>query len=199
VATLDPRVDAYIERSADFAKPILSRLREVVHAACPAVEESMKWSHPHFGYRGMLCGMAAFKGHAAFGFWKHTLVVGDAGKPSEAMGDLGRLTAVGDLPSKAVLTRWVRTAMELNEKGVKAVKKKTAPRKAIPTPKELTAALAKNAKARATFEAFSPSCRREYVEWIVEAKGADTKQRRLDTTIEWLGAGKKRNWKYENC
>ena len=199
MATRDPRIDAYIERAADFAKPILTRLRSVVHAACPEVEETLKWSHPNFGYRGLLCGMAAFKAHAVFGFWKHDLVVGDAGKPSEAMGDLGRLTKVADLPSKAVLTRWVKTALELNEKGVKAVKKKKTPRKPLPTPRELTAALTRSAKARATFEAMSPSHRREYVEWITEAKGADTKQRRLDTTVEWLAEGKSRNWKYENC
>lgn len=199
MATRDPRIDAYIAQAADFARPILIRLRDVVHAACPDVEETLKWSHPSFGYRGLLCGMAAFKAHAAFGFWKHALVVGDAGKPSEAMGDLGRLTSIADLPSKAVLVRWVRRAMTLNERGVTAVKKQSAPRPAIRTPKELTAALAKHPKARATFQAFSPSHRREYVEWIAEAKRPETKERRLATTIEWLADGKSRNWKYEGC
>ncbi len=193
----DPRVDAYVERAADFAKPILRHLREVVHAACPDAVETIKWGHPQFDYKGPFCGMAAFKAHAAFGFWKHALLVPDEAKAKEAYGTFGRLTAVGDLPSKAVLTRYVKQAMELNDQGIRVVRQKTGPRKPVRTPKELTAALATNPKARATWEAFSPSHRREYAAWISEAKGADTRQRRLDTTMAWLAEGKSRNWKYE--
>lgn len=199
MGTKDPRVDAYIEHAAEFARPILVRLRTIVHATCPAVVETLKWSHPSFDYRGMLCGMAAFKAHAAFGFWKHALVVGGAGKPADAMGDLGRLQSVADLPSKSVLARFIRTAMDLNDRGVKAVKKKTAPRKPVRMPRELVAALRMNPKARTTFEGFSPSHRREYVEWLAGAKRPETKARRLASTLASLARGKSLNSQYETC
>ena len=199
MGTKDPRVDAYIEHAAEFARPILVRLRTIVHATCPAVVETLKWSHPSFDYRGMLCGMAAFKAHAAFGFWKHALVVGGAGKPADAMGDLGRLQSVADLPSKSVLARFIRTAMDLNDRGVKAVKKKTAPRKPVRMPRELAAALRMNPKARTTFEGFSPSHRREYVEWLAGAKRPETRARRLASTLASLARGKSLNSQYETC
>lgn len=199
MGTRDPRVDAYVEEAADFARPILRHLREIVHAACPEAVETIKWGHPQFEYKGPFCGMAAFKAHAAFGFWKQSLVVPDEEKAKEAFGSFGRLTAVGDLPSKPVLVRYLKKAMDLNEKGIKAVRRKTGPKPPVRTPKELTAALAKDAKARATWDGFSPSHRREYAEWIAEAKGADTKQRRLETTMTWLREGKSRNWKYQRC
>jgi len=199
MGTKDPRVDAYIAASADFAKPILTHLRGVVHAACPEVEETMKWAFPHFMYEGMLCSMASFKQHCAFGFWKGALIVEQGGaKASGASGHFGRITAVSDLPSKAVLAGYVREAMRLNENGVKvpARAKKAGAKKALAVPDYFTAALAKNKRARATFEAFSPSHRREYVEWVAEAKGEATRQRRLETAIEWMAEGKSRNWKY---
>ncbi len=199
MGTRDPRVDAYVEEAAEFARPILRHLREIVHAACPEAVETIKWGHPQFEYKGPFCGMAAFKAHAAFGFWKQSLVVPDEEKAKEAFGSFGRLTAVGDLPSKPVLVRYLKKAMDLNEKGIKAVRRKTGPKPPVRTPKELTAALAKDAKARATWDGFSPSHRREYAEWIAEAKGADTKQRRLETTMTWLREGKSRNWKYQRC
>lgn len=200
MGTRDPRVDAYVESAADFAKPILEHLRAVVHAACPDAVETIKWGHPQFEYKGPFCGMAAFKAHAAFGFWKHALVVPeDDGRSKEAMGGFGRLTTVKDLPPKSKLVAYVKKAMELNDKGIKVVRSKTGPKKPVPVPKELSAALAKHPKARATWDAFSPSHRREYAAWIAEAKGADTKERRLATTLEWLAEGKKRNWKYEKC
>jgi len=196
----DPRVDAYVERAAEFARPILRHLREVVHGACPDVVETIKWGHPQFEYKGPFCGMAAFKAHAAFGFWKHALVVpDDGGKAKGGMWAFGRLTAVADLPSKAVLARYVKKAMGLNDEGIKVVRRKAGPKKPMRTPRELEAALAKHAKARATYEAFSPSHRREYAEWIGEAKRPETRQRRVDTAIEWLAEGKARNWKHERC
>ena len=195
----DPRVDAYIAKSADFAKPILVRIREVVHEACPDVEETLKWSMPAFMYHGILCGMAAFKEHAAFNLWKERLIV-DSESDREAMGQFGRLTKVSDLPSKKVLTGYLRKAMALNEAGEKApkIRKPGLPRKAIPSdpPPDLAAALKTNAKARATFDGFSPSHKREYVEWIVEAKREETRQRRVLQAIEMLAEGKTRHWKY---
>jgi uncharacterized protein YdeI (YjbR/CyaY-like superfamily) len=199
MGTRDPRIDAYIERSADFAKPILAHLRDVVHTACPQVEETLKWRSPAFLYRGMLCGMAAFKQHCAFGFWKHELVTGENGKSKEAMGSFGRITSVRDLPSKKILAGLVKKAMVLNEEGIEAPRTKRRPKPPLAVPDDLKTALRKNAKARATFEGFSPSHRREYMEWIVEAKRAETRQRRLATAVEWMAEGKGRNWKYENC
>ena len=197
MGTRDPRVDAYIARSAEFARPILSHLREIVHSACPEVEETLKWSAPHFMYRGMLAGMSAFKAHCAFGFWKGSLVTGgDGGVEAQAMGQFGRITSLDDLPPRRVIIGYVKQAMKLNEEGVKTPKRRKTPKPEPLMPAELAAALAKNAKARATFEAFSPSHQREYVEWIAEAKGEETRQRRLANALEWMAEGKARNWKY---
>jgi uncharacterized protein YdeI (YjbR/CyaY-like superfamily) len=197
----DARIDAYIARSADFARPILSHIREVVHRACPEVEEDMKWSSPHFMYRGMLCGMSAFKAHCAFGFWKGRLILDGKGqKAEEAMGQFGRITALGDLPSERVMAGYVKKAMKLNEEGVQVPgRADRKPRPEATVPKDLAAALRKNARARASFEGFSPSKRREYVEWITEAKTDATRERRLATAIEWMAEGKSRHWKYADC
>jgi len=195
----DPRIDTYIDKSADFAKPILTHLREVVHAACPEVEETLKWSSPSFEYKGLLCGMASFKQHCAFGFWKHELVTGEDRKSAEAMGSFGRITSLRDLPSKKVLSGYIKKAKELNEQGIKAPRTKAAPKGPLTVPDDLKAALRRNARARTTFEGFSTSHKRDYVEWIVEAKKDDTRKRRLSTALEWMAEGKTRNWKYENC
>lgn len=150
----DPRVDAYIANSADFARPILDRLREIVHEACPPVEETMKWSFPHFMYEGILCSMASFKEHCAFGFWKGSLIVGDGVR--DAMGHFGRITKISDLPSRKVMTGYIRQGMKLNEAGVKSpARYKPRVKTALVIPAELTKALQKNKKARATFEAFT--------------------------------------------
>jgi uncharacterized protein YdeI (YjbR/CyaY-like superfamily) len=198
MGTRDPRLDAYIARSADFAKPILAQIREVVHEACPEVEEAMKWSSPHFMYKGMLCGMASFKEHCAFGFWKGSLIVGGDSRNVEAMGQFGRITSVADLPPKKVLVGYIKDAMRLNDAGVKSPtrSKPKGQKKELAVPDDLSAALNRNKKAKATFDTFRPSYRNEYVEWITEAKGEDTRKRRLKTAIEWMAEGKPRNWKY---
>ena len=197
MATRDPRIDAYIAKSADFAKPILTYIRETVHAACPDVMETTKWSMPFFDYHGPLANMSAFKEHAAFGFWKGALVVGrSAGDDERAMGQFGRLTSVKDLPPKKELVALIKKAATLNEEGVK-VEKKKAPRPELPVPAELAAALAKNKKARANFEALPPSHKREYNEWIGEAKREETRAARVAQAIEWIAEGKSRNWKYQ--
>lgn len=195
----DPRVDAYIERQADFAKPILQHLRAAVHAACPECEEAIKWSSPTFMYRGeILASMAAFKAHATFGFWKGALVTGDTPAMTTAMGQFGRLTSLSDLPDKATLAALIAKAMALTDQGAKAPRNKHA-KPPIEVPVDLVAALEDNAAAKATFDNFPPSCRREYVEWITEAKRQETRLKRLAQTVEWLAEGRKRNWKYENC
>jgi uncharacterized protein YdeI (YjbR/CyaY-like superfamily) len=192
-------VDAYIAKSADFAQPILRYLREIVHETVPDIEETMKWSSPHFGYKGMMCGMAAFKQHCTFGFWKGSLVVGkDGGKGEEAMGQFGRITKLSDLPSKKVITGYVRLAARLNDEGVRVVRAKPK-KKPLVVPADLKAALKKDRKASATFANFSPSQKREYVEWITESKRKETRERRLNQAIEWMAQGKIRNWKYVDC
>jgi uncharacterized protein YdeI (YjbR/CyaY-like superfamily) len=190
----DPRIDAYIAKQRDFAKPILSYIREVVHEGCPDCEETLKWSMPTFLHHGILCGMAGFKEYAVMMFWKGTLIVGTGGKSLEAMGSLGRITRVEDLPPRKELLGYIKKAMELNEKGI--TRKKRAPKPEVAVPKDLAAALRKNKKAGATFDGFSPSHRREYVEWITEAKTEATRQRRLETATGWMAEGKSRNWKY---
>ena len=196
----DPRVDAYVEASADFAKPILTRIREAVHTACPDAEETMKWNWPHFTYKGILCGMAAFKGHCSLNFWKGEDVLGPGVASDGAMGQFGRITSVKDLPSKKVLMGYVRKAKALNEAGTPGpINRRTKPKGEPEIPEDLKDALAKHRKAKATFEGFSPGHRREYAEWITEAKRPETRAKRLATALEWLGEGKKRNWKYEKC
>jgi uncharacterized protein YdeI (YjbR/CyaY-like superfamily) len=189
----DSRIDAYIAKAAPFAQPILTRLRETVHEACPDVEEGLKWSSPHFGYRGMLCGMAAFKEHCSFGFWKNELVIPNAER--NGMGHFGKLTRVADLPPKKLLTGYIKKAMEVNEQGLK-VERSAPSKRRVTVPQVLQRALKRNRAARTSFERFSPSHQREYVEWISEAKTDATRQRRLATAIEWMAEGKPRNWKY---
>jgi uncharacterized protein YdeI (YjbR/CyaY-like superfamily) len=200
MAEKNPKVDAYIAKSAEFARPILVHLREVVHAACPDVEEAMKWSFPNFMYKGMLCSMAAFKEHCAFGFWKGSLVVANDPAGEKAMGHFGRITSLSDLPSKKVLTEYIKKAMKLNDDGVKspARQKPKTPRELV-VPDDLQAALRSNLAASKTFDAFSPGKKREYVDWLNEAKTDATRTRRLATAIEWMAEGKSRNWKYMNC
>ena len=191
-------MDAYIAKAASFAQPILEALRDTVHASCPGVEEQIKWGMPSFVFGdGILCSMAAFKQHVTFGYWKHALVMGE-GAERDGMGSYGRMHAPKDLPTKARLRADLKKAIALNVEGTK-VAKVARPRPAASVPEDLAAALARNAAARKTFEAFPPGQRREYIEWIVEAKRADTRARRLLQAIEWLAEGKRRNWKYENC
>jgi uncharacterized protein YdeI (YjbR/CyaY-like superfamily) len=196
MGTRDRRVDAYIGKSAEFARPILARLREDVHASCPGVVETIKWGMPAFDYEGLLCGLAAFKRHCTFGFWKHALVVGDDPKAEEAMGSFGRITSVADLPPRSVFRRYVRKAMRLNEQGVKLPREKARRKRPIPMHPAMKQALAANRKAATTFDAFPPSHRREYLEWIAEAKQEATRARRIAQAVEWLAEGKPRNWKY---
>lgn len=201
MGTRDPRIDAYIDKAADFAKPILSHLRELVHTGCPEVEETIKWSFPNFDYKGILCSMASFKQHCAFGFWKGSLLAEKhpelAVAEDPAMGQLGRITALSDLPDDETLLLYIREAAALNDQGVKApARPKPKKDRELEIPDDLTAALRENPQALATFERFSPSNKREYVEWVTEAKSEETRKRRLDQAVEWMAEGKVRNWKY---
>jgi hypothetical protein len=196
----NPAVDVYIAKSADFARPILMRLRALMHKACPTVEETIKWGVPHFEYKGVFAGMAAFKQHAAFGFWKRRLMKDPAGFFSKGESGMGgrKIRSLDELPSDTVLLGYIREAVALNEQGAK-VPRSTRKKPPVRVPAYLAAALKRNAKARRTFGNFSASQRREYVEWLTDAKQEATRERRLASAIEWMAEGKARNWKYQNC
>jgi uncharacterized protein YdeI (YjbR/CyaY-like superfamily) len=196
----DPRIDAYIDVQAEFAKPILGRLREAVHAACPEAEETLKWSMPSFLYRGrILASMAAFKAHATFGFWRGKEVVGQTGAERMAMGQFGRLASIADLPPPETLDQLIRRAMAVAEQSSRPLPAKASPKADLAVPDDLRAELAGNSAAATTFDAFPPSARRDYIEWLVEAKRPETRARRLKQAVEWLAEGKRRHWKYEKC
>jgi uncharacterized protein YdeI (YjbR/CyaY-like superfamily) len=195
----DKRVDMYIKKSAEFSRPILEHLRDLVHASVPEVEETIKWGFPNFEFRGPLCSMAAFKQHSAFSFWKASLM-SDPRKlftKSDSMGHLGRLLSVRDLPSDKILKAYIAEAAALNRDGIKIKKPKSKPKPPIRVPADVKSALKRNRKALATFTKFSASHKREYLEWITEAKTEETREKRLATAIEWMAEGKSRNWKYK--
>jgi hypothetical protein len=206
MGTKDPRVDAYIAKSADFAKPILSHLRKLIHDNCPTVEETMKWSFPHFTYKSpgarasrVLCSMASFKQHCAFGFWyTGGGTLSGEPKPAEGMGSYGKITNPADLPKDKELIRQIKEAVKLHDSGVKpAARPRPTEKKELQIPDYFVAALKKSKKAMATFEQFNYSNKKDYVEWITEAKSDDTRKKRLGTAVEWMSEGKSRNWKYE--
>jgi hypothetical protein len=199
--SIDPRIDAYIARAPVFARPVLRRLRALVRRACPGAAETIKWGFPHFEYQGILCSMAAFQRHCAFGFWKGRLLADASGalaSSGDAMGHLGRITGLEDLPSDAVLIRLIRQAARLNEDGVSAPR---APRKPAAAPLRIPApfreALRKNPAAAAAFRSLPPSHRKEYIAWIAEAKRPETKEKRIATSVQWLALGRSLNWRYE--
>jgi uncharacterized protein YdeI (YjbR/CyaY-like superfamily) len=201
----DKRIDAYIAKAQPFAQPILKHIRELVHKACPDTEETMKWSFPHFDYKGsMMCSMAAFKQHMAFGFWKASIMKDPDKiltiKDREAMGHLGQIKSKADLPQHKIMIKYIKEAARLNDEGIN-VPSKTKPKekKELVVPAYITKAFSKNKKALKTFEEFSYSHKKEYVEWITEAKTDETREKRISTAIEWLAEGKNRNWKYAKC
>ena len=195
----DPRIDAYIARQANFARPILDHLRAAIHAVCTEAEEALKWGMPAFMYKGeILASMAAFKAHATFGFWRGNQVMGDGAQKLDAMGQFGRLRSIADLPEPDTLKELIEKAMSLTDTGVKPVRNK-APKDDFSVPEDLETALRGNSAASAGFVAFPPSCRREYVEWVTEAKRPETRAKRIAQAVEWIAEGKKRNWKYEKC
>jgi uncharacterized protein YdeI (YjbR/CyaY-like superfamily) len=196
-----PEVDAYIAKAAPFAQPILEKIRDAFHAASPEVTEVMKWSAPFFDYKGMLGNMAAFKNHVSWGFWKAQLmkdphgILSATGEGGSMFG--GKASSVKDLPSKKVMLEYIKEAMRLNDEGVK-IKRGPSARSATPleVPADLSAALEKDKRAKSAFEAFSPSQKREYVEWLNDARQDATRAKRLATAVEWMAEGKPRNWKY---
>lgn len=194
----DPRVDAYIEKKADFARPILTHLRDLIHARVPDVGEDIKWSMPFFTYKGeLLANMAAFKAHAAFGFWNRQEL--KTGQEGDAMGQYGRIISRETIPDDAILIDALDKAVAMIDAGAKPKRAVKAPKPEAAVPAELAEALANDAEASAKWDAFPPGCRREYCEWIAGAKRDETRAKRVATTIEQTRDGKKMNWKYENC
>jgi len=200
MAKKDPRIDAYIAEAAPFAQPILRHVRKLVHAACPEVQETMKWRIPHFDYHGIMLGMAAFKEHCSIGFWKGELILGKRAGSDGGMGHFGKITSLKDLPSDKQFVEYVRKAAALNKQGIKKpadLKPKSA-RPELTIPEYFRTALRKNKKATATFAGFSYTNKKEYLDWLSEAKREETRAKRLKNTIDWLAEGKPRNWKYLN-
>jgi hypothetical protein len=195
-------VDAYIAKARPFARPVLKRLRTLVHCACPAVQETLKWGFPHFDYKGMFCSTAAFKEHATFGFWKGALL-SKRGTPlgrstERAMGQFGRIRSIEDLPADRTMLLLIRRAAGLNDSGLKNPVRTPAARKARPrVPADFRAALSKNTRAMTAYREFSPGHQREYIAWITGAKRTDTRKRRIAIAVTWIAAGRTQNWKYE--
>ena len=196
------QVDDYIAQAAPFARPILRHLRQLIHRGCPEAEESIRWNHASFSYRGKLfAGLGTFKAHATFGFWHRDMekILAQAGlHTDDAAGLLGRLTSLNDLPNDRTMLRFIKAAVALQDSGkpARAVRKS---KPELPVPPLLADALRQNRRAAAAWEKFPPGAKRDYIEWITEAKRDETREQRLLTTIEWVGEGKRRNWKYEKC
>jgi uncharacterized protein YdeI (YjbR/CyaY-like superfamily) len=199
MATTDPRIDAYIDAAADFSKPILRQLRTAVHDGCPGAVETIKWGFPHFMHGGgILCYMAAFKQHCSFGF-RDPKQSGVAGGSQSATDQFGRIKSLQDLPAADALRAAVARAVAAIDRGGKVAAPRRAAKPAAETPADLQAALQAVPAALACFERFAPGQRREYVEWISEAKRAETRSRRIVQAVEWISEGKTRHWKYQTC
>jgi uncharacterized protein YdeI (YjbR/CyaY-like superfamily) len=187
--TRDPRIDDYIAKAAPFAQPVLAHVRALVHQALPDAEETLKWAMPHFMVGGKnVVGLAAFKGHAS-------VVIHHEERTGDGMGALGKLTSLADLPPDAELI----ARFQARPEALAAPRPRSAPKPELPVPPAFAAALDAVPAARAAFDGFAPSHRREYVEWIADAKREETRTRRIAQAVEWLAEGRRRNWKYENC
>jgi uncharacterized protein YdeI (YjbR/CyaY-like superfamily) len=197
MAKKDPRIDAYIAKAKPFARPILKHIRKLVHQGCPDVDETIKWGSPHFDYQGSpMAGMASFKEHAVFGFWKASLLSGaKTSKSAEAMGQFGRMASLDDLPADAKILKMVREAAKLNEQGITVKRPKPGSKPPLPVPADLAKALAKSKMAKAGFEGLTPGQRREYLEWLLEAKREETRAKRFKTALAQMAEGKSLYWK----
>ena len=197
--TYDIRQDDYIAKAADFAQPILIHLRQLIHDATPQIQETMKWSMPFFDYKGPVCQIAAFKQHCSFGFWKGSLLSDPHHllEKNDAMGHFGRITSLTDLPSDEILMQYIQEAVELNEKGVKLSKVKNTVKASLVVPGYFSELLREHPQAETQFNNYSYSHKKEYLEWITEAKTEGTRQKRMLTAVQWLSEGKPRHWKHQ--
>ena len=205
--TTSPEIDSYVANAQPFARPILTHVRDLVHQACPEIEETIKWSQPFFVYRGaILCNMAGFKAHCSFHFWGREIsgVLRESKVLSEEnITSFGRISTLSSLPADEQMLTWIRKAVAFIDSGQYtspvAARSKKERSKAAELPAEFETALRKNQKASAAFQAISPSCKREYIEWINEAKRSETRDKRIATALEWIAEGKQRNWKHQKA
>jgi len=191
----NPKIDEYISNSAEFAQPLLVKLRDLIHQANPDIEESIKWGMPCFDYKGIVCHMAGFKNHCSFGFMKHKLI---RGLEDNGMNSFGKLKLLTDLPKDELIITYIKETVLLNEQGVKAPKVSKSKMELV-VPNYIIELLRLHPKAEEVFNDFSYSHKKEYVEWIVSAKREATRENRMNQMLEWLSEGKHKNWKYENC
>jgi uncharacterized protein YdeI (YjbR/CyaY-like superfamily) len=199
--SFDPCIDNYIESAPDFAQPVMRHLRKLVHKICPQVCENMKWSTPSFEYKGLFCGFGAYKNYCMFGFWKASVMDDPYSLLTEhsdgIMGNFGKITSLEDLPEDSIIIFYLREGMRLNDEGIQLpAKPKSTVKKELVVPVELLNALNKNKVAQKIFNHFSYSNKKEYAEWIANAKTDSTRQKRIEQAIEWIAEGKIRNWKY---
>jgi len=197
--TYDPRQDEYIAKAADFAQPILIHLRQLIHDTVPEIQETMKWSMPFFDLKGPVCQMAAFKQHCTFGLWKGALLSDPDNllEKSDSMGHFRRIISLADLPADEILMQYIREAVELNKQGIKIVKPKSTIKPPLVVPGYFATLLKEHPQAETQFNAFSNSHKKEYIEWITDAKTEGTRQKRMLTALEWLSQGRSRHWKHQ--
>lgn len=192
------KVDEYIFKMADFAKPILTHLRQIIFETCPDVEEDIKWGIPHYGYKGdHLVMMAGFKQHCSFSLYKAELMkdkmIQESVKAGKKFGYMDKVKDLSELPNKKVLTAYIKEAMELNSSGIskpKVVKEKVE----VVAPKEFIEALEQDKIAFSVYESKSPSFRKNYIIWIADVKTDETRQKRITQSLEWIREGKDRFW-----
>ncbi|SDP70446.1 Uncharacterized conserved protein YdeI, YjbR/CyaY-like superfamily, DUF1801 family [Mucilaginibacter sp. OK268] len=202
MSKFNPQFDEYIEKSADFAKPIMEYLRQIIHETCPEVEEIIKWGNPHFDYKGdMMCILAGYKNHCSFSLYKAELMsdtkIIESVKAGQKMGYMDKIKSLSDLPAKETLVAYIKEAMVLNENGVKKAKPVSEKPKVIEVPDYFSEKLATNPLAKEIFESKSSSFRKDYLVWITDAKTEATRQKRMDQSLEWIAEGKGRFWQYE--
>jgi uncharacterized protein YdeI (YjbR/CyaY-like superfamily) len=201
MAKLNPKVTEYIAKSADFAKPILNHLRELIHSTCSDAEEDIKWGTPHYGYKGdHLCMMAGFKNHCSFSLYKAEMMkdkaILDSVKAGKKFGYMDKVKSLDELPAKKILIAYIKEAMVINESGIKKAKTKSETPKLIEVPDYFEKALKAKPKAKEIFESKSASFRKEYLVWITGAKTEETRQTRIEQSLEWIAEGKGRFWQY---
>jgi uncharacterized protein YdeI (YjbR/CyaY-like superfamily) len=198
----NPKFDAYLAASEDFAKPIMMHLRSLLHTTCPEVVEELKWGIPHFDYKGeMMCIFAASKKHCSFGFWKDALMADPRLKANSSLPAIkrfmGKLTKIEDLPTDVELIGFIREAMTLNENGVKLPPREAKTPKTLAMPPGFAEKLAENPTAKQEYDSKSDSFRKDYLVWITDAKTDATRQKRIEESVAWIAEGKGRFWKYE--
>lgn len=202
MSKFNPQFDEYITKSADFAKPIMEYLRQIIHETCPEVEEIIKWGNPHFDYKGdMMCILAGYKHHCSFSLYKAELMsdkkIIESVKAGQKMGYMDKIKSLSDLPAKETLVAYIKEAMVLNENGVKKEKTVSEKPKVIEVPDYFNEVLIANPLVKEIFESKSASFRKDYLVWIIDAKTEATRQKRIEQSLEWIAEGKGRFWQYE--